>query len=265
MENPTFRLEGIIHSQNEMEDFEGPLALILLLLSKNKVEIRDIRIAEILDQYLDYLERMKRMDLEVASEFVVMASHLVYIKAKTLLVPENEAVSELEQLIASLEELSRKDSYARIRAVTDALGARFSHGSAYIAKGPETLRPDKTYRYVHEKEDLAKALRALVQRGESLFVPEARTMHMAKPIVYSIDRKSEEILERLRAGEALHVDGLLLESRSRSELVATFISLLELCRNGSIYLKEEEEKLSVTLGSAPAPKETGEEEADVAV
>ena len=88
---------------------------------------------------------------------------------------------------------------------------------------------------------------------------------MAKPIVYSIDRKSEEILERLRAGEALHVDGLLLESRSRSELVATFISLLELCRNGSIYLKEEEEKLSVTLGSAPAPKETGEEEADAAV
>ena len=89
MENPTFHLEGIIKSKNEMEDFEGPLSLILMLLAKNKIEIRDIRISDILDQYLDYISKMQEMDLEVASEFVQMASHLVYIKTRSLLTGEN--------------------------------------------------------------------------------------------------------------------------------------------------------------------------------
>ena len=87
-------------------------------------------------------------------------------------------------------------------------------------------------------------------------------MRVARPIVYSIERKSEEILSRLREGQRLDVDEMLLESGSRSELVATFMSLLELCRNGSIYLEEKEEKLSVVLGSALAPAAAGEEEAD---
>ena len=70
MENPNFFLEGIVKEKNELQDFEGPLSLILMLLSKNKIEIRDIRISEILDQYLDYLDKMQSMDMEVASEFV---------------------------------------------------------------------------------------------------------------------------------------------------------------------------------------------------
>ena len=77
MENPTFRLEGVVKTREELEDFEGPLTLILLLLSKNKIEIRDIKISDLLDQYMAYLDEMKAMDLEVASEFVSMASHLV--------------------------------------------------------------------------------------------------------------------------------------------------------------------------------------------
>ena len=80
MENPSFFLEGVIHEKNELQDFEGPLSLILMLLSKNKIEIRDVSISEILDQYLDYLDRMQSMDLEIASEFVQMAAHLLYIK-----------------------------------------------------------------------------------------------------------------------------------------------------------------------------------------
>jgi segregation and condensation protein A len=76
MENPTFKLQGIIKSKESSEDFEGPLILILHLLSKNKVEIRDIQISLILDQYLKYLDEMKQMDLEIASEFITMASHL---------------------------------------------------------------------------------------------------------------------------------------------------------------------------------------------
>ena len=107
LNDPTFRLEGVVKIKNELEDFEGPLALILQLLSKNKIEIRDIRISDIVDQYMAYLEEMERMDLEIASEFVSMASHLLYIKAKSLLVAEQE-ISELEEHMASLEKLKNR-------------------------------------------------------------------------------------------------------------------------------------------------------------
>ena len=106
--DPTYFLEGVIHDKSEMADFEGPLSLILLLLSKNKIEIRDIKISEILDQYLEYLNAMEKLDLEIASEFVQMASYLLYIKTRMLLTEEKE-VTELEQLIASLEQLKCKD------------------------------------------------------------------------------------------------------------------------------------------------------------
>ena len=102
-DDPTYFLEGVIHDKSEMADFEGPLSLILLLLSKNKIEIRDIKISEILDQYLEYLNAMEKLDLEIASEFVQMASYLLYIKTRMLLTEEKE-VTELEQLIASLEQ-----------------------------------------------------------------------------------------------------------------------------------------------------------------
>ncbi len=108
MENPNFYLEGVIHDKDEMQDFEGPLSLILMLLSKNKIEIRDIVISDILEQYLAYLDKMQSMDLEIASEFVQMASHLLYIKTRMLLAQEEE-VSELEVLLQSLEQLKAKD------------------------------------------------------------------------------------------------------------------------------------------------------------
>ena len=110
MDNPVFKLEGVVHerSAETLQDFEGPLDLILFLLSKNKIEIQDIPIALILDQYLAYLEQRKQLDLEVASEFITMAAHLMYIKTRMLLSLEDEqAQSEMDELIRSLEERQR--------------------------------------------------------------------------------------------------------------------------------------------------------------
>ena len=128
MENPTFRLEGVIKSKEEMQDFEGPLTLILMLLSKNKIEIRDVRISEILDQYLEWLERMQSMDLEIASEFVQMASHLVYIKTKMLLAGTEE-VSELELLLSSLEQLQSRDTFQAVKEVLPAMADSLARGA----------------------------------------------------------------------------------------------------------------------------------------
>ena len=86
MDEPRYHLGSVVHAKGEtLEDFDGPLDVILLLLSKNKIEIQDIQISAILEQYLAYLDEMKRMDMEIASEFIAMASYLMYIKTRMLL------------------------------------------------------------------------------------------------------------------------------------------------------------------------------------
>ena len=116
MTEPQYRLEGIVHTKSEqMEDFEGPLDVIFLLLSKNKIEIEDVSISAILEQYLAYLDEMKRLDMEIASEFITMASHLMLIKTKMLLsaAEQQEAQTELDLLRQSLIERQRKEVWSR--------------------------------------------------------------------------------------------------------------------------------------------------------
>ena len=154
MENPNFYLEGIVRDKNEMQDFEGPLSLILQLLSKNKIEIRDIRISEILDQYLAYLDEMQSMDLEVASEFVQMAAHLLYIKTRTLLAGEEE-VSELELLMSSLEQLKARGTFEALQQVLPELKAASERGMLYLAKPPEPLRSVRAHRLQRARQELS--------------------------------------------------------------------------------------------------------------
>ena len=161
MDNPVFKLEGVVHerSAEALQDFEGPLDLILFLLSKNKIEIQDIPIALILDQYLAYLEQRKQLDLEVASEFITMAAHLMYIKTRMLLSLEDEqAQSEMDELIASLKERQQKDTYLRIKTLTETLGPMGEFGRSIMTRQPEPMRRGKIYEYSHEKADLVLAI-----------------------------------------------------------------------------------------------------------
>ena len=161
MDNPVFKLEGVVHerSAEALQDFEGPLDLILFLLSKNKIEIQDIPIALILDQYLAYLEQRKQLDLEVASEFITMAAHLMYIKTRMLLSLEDEqAQSEMDELIASLKERQQKDTYLRIKTLTKTLGPMGEFGRSIMTRQPEPMQRGKIYEYSHEKADLVLAI-----------------------------------------------------------------------------------------------------------
>ncbi len=118
----------------------GPLDLILHLLSKNKMEIKDIQISLILSQYLEWMERRKSLDLEIASEFIAMASHLVYVKTRMLLtVGEEEPLSEIEELIATLEAHQRHETYVQIRRTLAALEAKYQVGQDYLTKEPERI------------------------------------------------------------------------------------------------------------------------------
>ena len=150
MDELRFHLDGVVRSKSEYVDFDGPLELILQLLSRNRVEIQDIRISALLEQYLDYLAEMRRMDLEIASEFVAMASYLTYIKAKTVLAG-TEPVEELDELKNSLEELRRRREYERAKHMADLLAPMAARGEGLFVKQPEPLGKEKGYRYQHEK------------------------------------------------------------------------------------------------------------------
>lgn len=245
MENPSFFLEGIVHEKNELQDFEGPLSLILMLLQKNKIEIRDIKIADILDQYLAYLNQMQQMDLEIASEFVQMASHLLYIKTKTLLTGDEEEVSELEVLMASLEQLKSKDLYEAVKKVTPELKKASELGLLYYDKLPEPLpKTAREYEYRHEPSDLLKALKRVYSRGVKTPETDLLSPAIPKRIVYSVRSKSRHILDSLRSGKStLHA--LYRECRTRSEVVATFLSVLELCSMGGIKLTRSDDDFVV--------------------
>ena len=201
MGEPQYRLEGIVRTRTEeMEDFNGPLDVIFLLLSKNKIEIEDVSITAILEQYLAYLDEMKRMDMEVASEFITMASHLMLIKTKMLLsaAEQAEAESELDVLRQSLMERQRKEAIEQIRLAVSFLEPRNEVGRSLFTKDPEPLQRDSTYRYQHVTADLLKTLDIISERNQQRLPPPTVNF---KGIVgkepYSISKKTGELMRQL--------------------------------------------------------------------
>ena len=236
MDAPIYHLEKVVKARSEdLEDFTGPLDLILALLSKNKMEIQDIQISVILDQYLAWMEQRKRLDLEVASDFVAMAAQLVFIKSRMLLsIHDEEALSEMEQLIASLEAHQRHENYLKIKSVVPELDRRFELGRDYLTKGPEPLPVNKVYRYVHDKEDLRRAMAAVRERmGDQLPPPMSAFEGIVGREPYE---KAAELLQRLVRFGVTRFRALFQGNRSRSEVVATFIAVLELCKAKRIRL-----------------------------
>ena len=218
MDSPVFKLEQVVHNREGMEDFEGPLDLILFLLSKNKIEIQDIPIALILDQYLAYLEMRQQMDLEVASEFITMAAQLMFIKTRMLLSIEDEE-----------------------------LGPMGEFGRNIMVRGPEPVERGKIYLYDHQPEDLIAAMQEIADRDQRRAPPPLTNFaEIVSQEPYPVASKAGEILERLKNIGITSFRLLFRGSRSRSEVVATFIAVLELCKARMIRLAGSETDCTVT-------------------
>ena len=243
MTQPQYHLEGIVHTRNEgMEDFQGPLDVIFLLLSKNKIEIQDVSITAILEQYLAYLDEMKRLDMEIASEFITMASHLMLIKTKMLLsaAEQAEAESELDQLRQSLLERQRKEAMDQIRTAMEILEPRNEIGRCLFTKDPEPLRKDRSYQYQHEPMDLLRALDRIAERSNNQLPPPTNNFRgIVGKEPYPVTRKAGEVLRRLVLRGVERLKNLFNGNKSRSEIVATFLAILELCKTGSASLEDD--------------------------
>ena len=243
MGEPQYRLEGIVRTRTEqMEDFEGPLDVIFLLLSKNKIEIQDVSITAILEQYLNYLDEMKRLDMEIASEFITMASHLMLIKTKMLLSAAEaaEAESELDLLRQSLIERQRKEAMESIRGAISILEPRNEIGRCLFTKDPEPLRKDRKYEYKHEPRDLLKALDMIAERNaRQLPPPTVNFKGIVGKEPYPVTKKAGEVLRQLVLRGMERLKNLFKGNRSRSEVVATFLAILEMCKTGSVVLEDD--------------------------
>ena len=243
MGEPQYHLEGIVRTRSEtMEDFEGPLDVIFELLSKNKIEIQDVSITAILEQYLAYLAEMKRLDMEIASEFITRASHLMLITTKMLLSATEaaEAESELDLLRQSLVERRRKEAMEQIRLAVSVLEPRNEIGRCLFTKEPEPLRREQGYRYQHDVIDLLRALDTIAERSQRQLPPPTTNF---KGIVgkepYPVGKKAAEVLRQLVLRGMERLKNLFRGNRSRSEIVATFLAILDLCKTNSVTLEDD--------------------------
>jgi segregation and condensation protein A len=218
-------------------DFRGPLALILQLLSRSKIAVRDISLSLIIDQYLEWLDREAERSLDITSEFAAMASHLMFIKSKTLL--GEERPEELEELISTLERIRATDVYLQIKSVLPILADAYFEGAGLITKLPEYF-PDSARRYEHAADDLISAYEAIMFRTVS---PDELLTNVKRgyphPILFPIDEKIGQITALLRRNGSVLLRELFFECGERSERVAAFIAVLELCASGAVSLDDD--------------------------
>lgn len=239
MERPVYYLKGVVKNGAEAtRDFVGPLDLILHLLKKNQIAIRDIPLAGILEQFLDWMASRRALDLEVAGEFIAMASHLMLLKTRMLLSEEDrQAQAEMEELIASLEARQRQESYRRILGVLPQLEAGYRQGRLSFPKGPEAVFAQRVYRYEHTKDDLIRAVQGWRDRQRRAAPPALGEFHgVVRPEPYRVEEKAAEVLALLDREGPIWLEDLIHRSQSRSEVTAAFLALLELCRGGKVHL-----------------------------
>lgn len=253
-ETITFRLEHVVKAKQEtMEDFEGPLDLILDLLRRNKIEIQDLRISLLLEQYLAWIDVRQRLDLEVASEFIAMASHLVYLKTKMLLAVGDGEDEEIDELILALEERQRQDKLLRSGVGREFLESRAELARSIYCKPPEPLETDSTYRYRHSADELVGALQAIYERTERRAPPPPAVFRaVAGREPYPVSDKVAQILARLAEKGKTLLRTILSKASGKSEVVAAFLAVLELCRNRLVRLEDCEGDYIVELAGDDA-------------
>ncbi|MBO4693549.1 MAG: segregation/condensation protein A [Clostridia bacterium] len=213
-----------------LDDFEGPLDLLLQLISKNKLNIYDIKLSVLIDQYLEQIECFRRQELEIASEFLEMSSRLIYMKTVSLL-PRHEEIERLkEELTGELLEYSIcREMAGKLSEMTD--------GFDKFVKPPTAYDFDSAYELTHESETLVNAYLSAVNRAKR-FAPVSVapfTRIVAKKIV-SVSTKIVYVIRKLAFSGKTRLSSLYKEAKSRSELVATFLAVLELCKANRVKI-----------------------------
>lgn len=217
-----------------LEVFEGPMDLLLYLIKKDEIEIKDIPIARITEQYLEYMSLMRELDIAIAGDFLVMASTLIYIKSKMLLppAPRIEGEEDLNE-DPRAELVERLLEYQKFKSAAQMLHSRGEIEAAVYTRG--ALETDKSNPEVSATVfDLLRVFREILKRAES----EAE-MEIHREEV-TMAEKLAQIHARLDSGEEINVREIFEQSRTKRELILTFLAFLELVKEFKIHLVQRE-------------------------
>ena len=233
----------------KIENFEGPLDLLCHLIDKNKIDIYDIKISEIADQYIEYINAMEEANLEITSEFLVMASTLLYKKSKGLLPNQVENEEELteEQLIERIIE------YKKYKEITKKLKEGYEEFSKRFFKFAEVIElPKQKLEVEYEKDVLPQIYSQIIQRNEEKINVNAKNIEkIAITETYSVGSKVKEMFRELIKKPKFVFNKLYSLSKcNKQEVVTAFTGLLELSRRNKVVTVQEELFGDITVEKA---------------
>ncbi|MSR42896.1 MAG: chromosome segregation protein ScpA [Pedosphaera sp.] len=241
----------------KFEIFEGPLDLLLYLVKKEEVDIHQVNLTKIATQFIEYIELMREFDLEVAGEFLVMASTLVYIKSRELLPVEQQAVAEGEEeeedprweLIRRLVEYKKfKDAAVQLQERESAQEDIYPR----LPGKPEFTSESRAPRAAVSVFDLVNAVNVILKRFTA---QEARDVYEDK---WTVGEKIESIRALVQTRAQVKFSDLFAAATSRGEVVVTFLAMLELIRLGQLVIEQPEPFAEIEIRPAPpeSPAET---------
>ena len=221
-----------------LENFEGPLDLLVYLIDKNKMNIYDIKISDITDQYIEYLKEQEKLNLEIASEFLVMASTLILIKSRGLLPKEVDDEAELTEE----ELLQRIIEYKRYKEISKLFRTNLEEGAGRIYKFQEKIElPKQVLEQKFTMDDIVTRYRDLVERNENKKNENAKNIDkIAIHETYSVSDKVKEIFKELIKRPKFVFNKLFsLKEKPKAEVVTAFSGVLELSRRNRIIANQD--------------------------
>ncbi len=223
----------------KLDNFEGPLDLLCHLIDKNKMDIYDVKLAEITDQYIEYLNKMEAQNLDIASEFLVMASTLVYLKSKQLLPKEVEDEAELTE-----EELLRRIiEYKKYKEISIKFKKFYEENSKRFSKLPEKIElPKQKIEKEYSNTLLYENYKRLIENHEVKMNKNAENIEkIAIRETFSVTSKVREIFKELSKKPKFVFNKLFsISSKPKAEVVTAFTGVLELSRRNKIGTEQEE-------------------------
>lgn len=227
--------------QYKLEVYEGPLDMLLMLISKNKLNIYDIPISELLEQYIKQIDFMRAENMDVASEFLEMAARLVHIKSLSLLPKHKDEEDELKaELTGQLIEYQQcKEMALKISEMVT-----FDR----LVREPVVMERDAEYQGNHEPRELLSALMFAIGKGKALLPPKPESFSgiVSRKIV-SVTSQVVSVLKSLWKKKKVSYKSLFAEKKDKSERVAAFLAILELIKGRRIRVEGDGEKAEIQL------------------
>ena len=218
-----------------LDQFEGPLDLLLTLIQKNKVSITDIPISLICDQYVEYLAEAQRLDMDVASEFIVMASELMLIKSRMLLPREDE---EDDDPRATLTDALLR--YQQAKEAAAKLSPLYAYYSGRMVKDTDEISVDKTFVHDQDVTSLCAAIRRIIAYNNALERAATTTFTpmISKPII-PVEIKIVSILRTIESRGVATLDDLIVGEASLPDIIACFLGVLELVKIRKLLVEDD--------------------------